>query len=342
MLRIRQKDIAEGLGISQSTVSLVMRNPHTPRVSPTLRQRILDHVRELQTDRATVSSRLTGNACFLVPRAIHEEIHYEFFFGSILRGVEEHLKRQDKGLLFSSWEEAEDVERLLQKGDISAVIALYELPRAMVQAFQQHGPVVLVDVQEQTPICDCVMGDRRNAVRRLMDILHQHGHRRIAFAQRKAGDHVWRQHHEQIHFSAYVESMFALGLPFNRDYVVELGHEREAYGASLERLMALPKPPTAIVAFNDGIAVRLIHAAGQMGLTVPQDLSFVGFDDFAPEDLWHPGLTTVAWDRRHLGHVAVDILYQRLQSGRWDDPRDTLCPLRIIERESVWRIPSHD
>lgn len=336
MKRVSQKSISENLGLSQSTVSLVMQNPYTHRVAEKTRKRILEHVQQLQGDGQQIPSRLAGNLCFLAPRYLSDTQNYEFYYGSMLHGAEEGAAHLERGLVFKSWEREADIARVFDTGPIAGVVHLNYLPDSMIRNFQEQCPVVLINVQPDTPLCDVVSVDHRGAVRRMMKYLHGLGHRRIAYAQDPPRE-VLPEHrltHYHLHFGAYMESLNLFNLPVRMEYVLTCGEGTDE--ANLKKLLDLPEPPTAIAVFNDYLAMRLMGAAQNLGLDLPRDLSFAGFDDVEASALLQPALTTIRQERKRVGRVAVEVLGERLRMGRWDNPRITLCGTEIVERESVW------
>src|SRR5262249_3677727 len=83
-------------------------------------------------------------------------------------------------------------------------------------------------------------------------------------------------------------------------------------------LLDLPEPPTAIFAFNDSIAIGAMRAARERGLSVPDDLSVVGFDDIQHATVISPALTTVRQPLADLGRTGVSRLARLLSAGRVD------------------------
>jgi LacI family transcriptional regulator len=112
------------------------------------------------------------------------------------------------------------------------------------------------------------------------------------------------------------------------DYLIAGG----AGGA--HRLLDLPEPPTAILAFNDSMAIGALSAARARGLSIPEDLSVVGFDDTVEAEIAYPPLTTVRQPLKELGRMAVDLLF-RLMAEQWSEPLHVELATRLITRSSV-------
>jgi LacI family transcriptional regulator len=103
--------------------------------------------------------------------------------------------------------------------------------------------------------------------------------------------------------------------------------------AGFQKVWKSRNRPTAIVAMSDIIAIGAMKAARQVGLRVPQDLSFVGFDDIPLASLITPGLTTVAQPLHRKGRMAAEILVAFI--GGDLDPTHHLLPTRLVPRQSI-------
>ena len=101
-------------------------------------------------------------------------------------------------------------------------------------------------------------------------------------------------------------------------------------------LLDLQDPPTAIFAFNDGMAIGVMQEAAARGLKVPGDCSVVGFDDTIEASVAVPALTTVRQPLAELGRTAVSVLLRQLRDGRFEPLRVEL-ETRLVTRDSTGR-----
>jgi LacI family transcriptional regulator len=100
------------------------------------------------------------------------------------------------------------------------------------------------------------------------------------------------------------------------------------------RLLDLPEPPTAIFAFNDGMAVGALQAAAARGLRVPSDVSVAGFDDTVEASVAVPALTTVRQPLAELGRTAVSLLLRQIEHRPLEPLRIELAT-RLVLRDST-------
>ena len=99
-------------------------------------------------------------------------------------------------------------------------------------------------------------------------------------------------------------------------------------------MLSLDDPPTAIFGFNDNVAIGALHAARERGLTVPYDLSVVGFDDTEQAVIVTPRLTSVSQPLAELGRMGVSLLIRILEGQRVDALRVELAT-RLVVRDST-------
>ena len=134
----------------------------------------------------------------------------------------------------------------------------------------------------------------------------------------------------------YAAALSVGGLSWEDVPVYESPGSTQALGRAAGRaLLALDPRPTAILATSDQLALGAIEAAGEMGLSVPDDVSVVGFDDVPLAASAAPGLTTVYQDHAQKGLLAGRVLVARL--GGEEAPSPDLLPARLVVRGSTGR-----
>jgi LacI family transcriptional regulator len=148
----------------------------------------------------------------------------------------------------------------------------------------------------------------REAARHLAEL----GHTRIAFV---SGPPTFRSSHERR--SGFEEALEERGLSLAKGYAVEGAYTFESGIEAGRKLLAMEPRPTAVFAGNDEMAAGVLHAARQLGVRVPEDISVIGFDDFQIASRLWPQLTTVRTPTREIGRLAAERLM-----GKEDDARD--------------------
>jgi DNA-binding LacI/PurR family transcriptional regulator len=154
------------------------------------------------------------------------------------------------------------------------------------------------------------------------------GHRRIAYIGKTA--HV-RDAIERI--AGYRAALDSAHLPIDPQLECAGGfNEADGYIAT-KALLALPKLPTAIFAGNDRQAAGVYRALHEAGMTVPGDMSVIGFDNLPFTELLSPPLTTIHAPRLELGRTAAAMLLRLINGEPIEMPRVVL-PTQFIERQS--------
>jgi len=164
-----------------------------------------------------------------------------------------------------------------------------------------------------------------SATRHLLEL----GHRRIAIITGPSLALCSR-----ARLDGYRAALDAAGIPIDTALVRDGKFEIEGGRANAADLLALPEPPTAIFALNDGMAIGVYHAASQAGLRIPHDLSVVGFDDYSLDAWLVPPLTTVRQPLSDMGAAAARMV---LELARGDQLRSRRCELatELIVRGST-------
>ena len=185
-----------------------------------------------------------------------------------------------------------------------------------------------------------IASDHRAGAVSAVGHLHELGHRAIATV---TGPLSLMPAVERL--VGYRFEMARTGTPVRPEYVVSGDYTEESGYACARRLLSLPERPTAVFAADDRMAVGVLRALAEAGVSVPGDVSVIGFDDVEAACLLRPGLTTVAQDHVAISAGAVDLLLRTIamtqSGGDADDSlsqrraaESLLVPTRLVVRES--------
>jgi LacI family transcriptional regulator len=182
--------------------------------------------------------------------------------------------------------------------------------------------VVCVDRPARGLAVDTVTVDNRAGARRAVAHLLARGHTRIACL----GDRydIWTQAERH---AGYLDALAAHGVPADPALVRHGLRSHAETHAALERLRALPEPPTAVFTSNDLITLGVLDAPAP-----PGPVAVVGFDDLPLADRLSPSLTVVSQDPHALGATAADLLFSRID-GEDSAPREVVLPTRLVIRD---------
>lgn len=167
--------------------------------------------------------------------------------------------------------------------------------------------VVVIDRVDQHATVPSVTVDNRRGIELAFDHLRSLGHRRVGYVSGISGTHT-----AQERLDAYID--LADGDPV----VLDSGTDTEAGERAAAQFLAMTDRPTAIVAANDMTAFGLISALAAQGLSIPTDVSVVGFDGLALGARFNPVLTTVRQPIADMGNIAIDLAEKKAADGSVD------------------------
>ena len=327
-------DVARHAQVSTATVSRVLRN--TGPVSQDLRQQVETSVAELgYTPRRLVPDHADkGTIALLMGDLLNP------YFLEIAQGVQEEVDNDDLILaLYNVTDHPQRQSVLLQKLNKSAVegvilAGLSPFPALLAWQACHQVPLVLFNRRVSQPAVHCIVVDFENAMYRATQHLLGLNHTRIGHLASPSTGEIAQARQRGIE-AALAEMDLALRPEWCP--VVPPGTEVEGGFQAMRALLDLPgeQRPTAVIAFNDIIALGALHAVRAQGLRVPQDISIIGVDDIAIAAHAHPPLTTIGQPKYRMGKLAVQTL-RRMGEGRANMGNNcTLLEIPLIVREST-------
>ena len=192
-------------------------------------------------------------------------------------------------------------------------------------------PLVLVDRQADALACDSVTVDNEGGAFEAVNYMIASGHRRIALIHDDSRIVTARQR-----LAGYLRSLSENGLAVD-DRLVAVSQSTVEHAIDTTiRLVSQPDRPTALFTVDSQMTTGALLALRAMGLSVPQDVSLVGFDDFDLATFTDPQITVVAQPVAQIGPLAVRMLVERIE-GSDAPPRRVRFPTRLIARGSVAR-----
>jgi DNA-binding LacI/PurR family transcriptional regulator len=304
------EDVAREAGVSRALVSLVMRDQ--PNVSAERRRRVLEVAGRLGY-RPNAMARSLASRRTRTVGVVLDDLRNPFF-AEIAGGVEELASELGYQLLLGAGGRLARRERaalatLLEYRVDGVILVSPRMPASELAAAAAETPVVVVGRQVRGADADCVLIDEQHGTGLVLDHLVALGHQRIAHvdAGRGAGGPQRR--------SAYLRGMKARRLAAYARVIRGDFTEEAGTGAARE-LLAEPDLPTAVFAANDMVAAGLLGEFDRAGVTVPDDVSIVGYDNISIAHLAHVSLTTVDQPRTEMGRMALELLLERIERRR--------------------------
>ncbi len=256
-------------------------------------------------------------------------------YDRILRGVEESCRQNGDTLLFQCVDSENNVTAAKDSTKPDGFVVVGGIRRSVLERLRGSGtPLVLVDllIHTKPDEMEAVNIDYAGGTRLAVGHLHRLGHQKIGFIGFAGSEK----------YEAYWRSLEDLGLVYDPRGVeflhpIDLEPGILAGFHATQKVLSRAHPPTAILATNDYVARGVIEAAGVAGISVPNQISVVGYDDLGVSA--SPLLTTVRVDLENVGRLAAEALRRRIQ-GTPADSTQTIVPVELIERASSGPVKS--
>ena len=315
--RVTIRDVAQQTGLSIATVSRVLNG--RSNVAPETRDRVLEAMGGLGRQ----APRRRGSGAAKADNGVYVRCPYVLtdYFGLIVSAIAEALDVHGMHAIVdageSSWKRTEVLKTLTGWPQVTgALLILPSEPEADLERLRDQGfPFVVVDPRTSPPRDIAAVSAANFAgARRLVTHLTQLGHRRIGVL---GGPPEWMASTDRL--AGYLAPLVGVGVLPTQALVRSVTDPtvEEGYRVATELLDRRDRP-TALVAFNDKMAVGALHAAADRGLRVPHDLSVAGFDDIDVARATHPALTTVRQPLGEMGRMAVSLLGRMLAGHELD------------------------
>ncbi len=324
------KDIARLAHVSHSTVSRALQN--SPLVSTRTAEKIQRIARESGYRASAVARGLVTKKTRTVGVVV--TTISDPFISEVVSGIEQSANDNGYSVFLADSNADPDRERNVVQSFAERRVDGILVTASRVGALyipllsEMNVPIVLINNQHPGQFVHSVMIENVEASRQATRHLIALGHKRIAYL----GDRFGYQSDTE-RFGGYRRALDEAGLPFLPELVVHGDGKAEAAINAMEKVLALPEPPTAVFCYNDMSALGALRAIRSRGLRVPEDISVVGFDDLFLASYLHPPLTTVRQPMRRMGMLAMDSLL-KLMSGQ-ESANTIHVPADLVVREST-------
>lgn len=326
-------DVAARAGVSASTVSRHLRG-ESVRAADEIDRAIGDLAFRPSPLAQSLKSGRTASIALVVPDVSNP------FFAAVARGAEGACAREGFTVILSNTDESAEREARVLEGLVGRVDGVImapaseddENPRLLAAA---GVPLVFLDREVRSDAgpgpgaFDTVLVDNRGGARSAVRHLVALGHTEIAII---SGPETSTPGRERL--EGFREAIDHAGLELRPEHV-ESGafRTREGYQAML-RLMGCPRPPTAVFVANNLMTLGALQALRDLSVSVPEEISIVGFDDHVFADLLAAPLTVVQRPMEEQGALATRLLLSRIQGRAGDTARRIVLDTSLVVRAS--------
>lgn len=310
----RIQDVALAAGVSTATVSRALSNPDL--LSEVTRKAVFDAIRTTgyRVNRAARNLRKqrAGAVLVLVPNLGNP------FFSQILAGISAGFEGTDFSVLIADTADHPDRERVLIDyfrdsridGMISLDGSLTGEDLALFARERVEERIVFACEWVQGAAFPSVRSDNEKGARLAVRHLFELGHRDIAHVTGPKGNVLTRMRREGM-----MTERERLGLTVRDEWIIRGDFSLQSGYSAAEKILSMTHRPTAVFCASDMVAFGLIAGLTNRGVSVPDEISVVGFDDIEMSEFYVPALTTIRQHRRELGSSAARNLLNRLDNS---------------------------
>jgi len=334
---VTMKDVADYAGVSTATVSRVLTGKDS--VNPNLRLRVERAIKELgyRPNRAARELRI---GAVLKIGVVLSDIQNPFFT-RCLAGIESILQNSEYVLLLGNSNENPEIEEmhlssLINEGVAGIILAMTgQNEESYRNIVRMDIPIVAIDRELPFISVDTITIDNITASRQATEHLVILGHERIGFIGGPT----------QISTAAnrlkgYQDVLSELNIPIDPTLFVDGGFLQSGGKVAMEKLLQLPKPPTAVLIANNLMTLGALQTIHQRNLLIPDDLALVGFDDTPWNIAMQTPLTVVAQPTYQLGEFAARMLIDRIKNPHLPKQK-IMLQAELIIRDSCGYKKSH-
>lgn len=335
-MAITIKDVAKLSNVAPSTVSRVIAN--NPRISEQTKKRVRAAMDELgyhPNFNARSLANQSTQAIGVVMPSSGDKVFQNPFFPEIVRGISTKSHENQYALYMTTGNTEEEildgVIAMVQGGRVDGIVLLYSRVDDEIINYLQGRDLPFVVIGKPFRDADEITHIDNDNFK----------------AAKEATEHLIKQNHERIGFVGgnlnlvvtidrllgYEKAIRNAKLPYRDDYIVHEEFLKEGGRDAINELMSLDDPPTGLVVVDDLMALGILNSLNDMGMTVPDDISIVSFNNVLLAEVSTPSLTSVSIDIFGLGYHAADCLIIKIKKPETAPKRVTI-PFQLVERNS--------
>lgn len=329
MKKLTIAQIAELAGVSQATVSRVLND--YPHIRPEMRERVQKVIADTGFQPHHVARLLASNRSNMIGLVIPsgpKTVFIDPYFLALTEGISKATNQHKLTLalfIFHSLQEGRDtIQSIIQTGMLDGLVMTADRKDGSLipPLLAAEIPFVLIGRMQGFDNIHCIDSDNVEggylATKHLIDL----GYRRIGTIvsnQNKSGDDRFR---------GYAKALTEIGFPVNMNLVDYGDYSMDSAYHAMKRL--LPEKPDAMFVSSDTMSLGALRAIREVGLSVPEDIALVGYDNLSPALQADPPLTTVEQPIAETGRLAVETLLEVIANPKLDPIRITLGNQLIV------------
>jgi LacI family transcriptional regulator len=333
-MAVTLKDIAERVGVTESTISRVLNG--IPKASKETRDEIFQVAAELGYKPNQIARSLVTKKTHTIGLIISDLSNT--YFARVASGIEKIASKYDYSLIISTTggEENEELKyiNLLKEKQVDGILfASGRMPESCKKLLRETEIPTVVVAREVEEALPSVHIDNVKESYRAVKYLINSGHTKIAMISGAAND----KESGLYRIQGYKQALNDNNLAIREDLIVEGDFKLQSGIKAMKEILKKDDSITAVFAASDEMGVGAIKAIKKAGLKVPEDISVVGFDNNIISLASDPELSTISQPEEELGWHAMEMLYKVINGENLAEKKIYL-PCKFIKRESVREI----
>jgi LacI family transcriptional regulator len=326
------EDIARISGVSRSTVSRVLNTD--PNVKEQTRKKVQEVIRGLNFQPNMAARGLAAGSTKVIGLVIPVGVSSIFsdpYFSLVIQGVSSACNQLGYSIMLWLAEpqyERKTISQIIYNGLIDGVIVLAMLldDPLIDRLYESNRPFITIGRHPTNEKINYIDVDNRLGAHQIVSYAIRTGHRRVALIGGPRNTISG-----QDRYQGYLDALHEYDLPIVPDLIMEGDYSSESGYLAMKRLLLLQ--PDAVFAASDEMAFAAIRAIQEEGLSVPEDIAVVGFDDIPSAAISTPPLTTVRQPIRRTGEIVAEMLIDMIEHPN-PNPYHVVLPTELVIRST--------
>lgn len=329
-------DIAKEVGLTAATVSRALNN--NPKISEKTRKLVQETAKKMNYEQNTLARALKSgksyNVGVIVPRMDSN------FFASVIRGIEEELYPKGYHVIICQTHDQENLEtgniNSLLNAQVDGILMSISNAKSKSNVFdsiaQKKVPLIFFDRKKEIPGVSSVTIDDFNGAYQATKHLIEQGCKRIAHLSNNRSLEIFKNR-----YLGYKQAIIDHGLEFDEDLVIETFSKVSEGRKTVKKLLKMKNPPDAIFSSSDFSALGAIQEIKDQGLSIPEDISVVGFSNEPFTKFMELSITSVDQSPIEMGRIAAKVFLKEVDSKtpKKESEKIVLQPELIIRDSSL-------
>ncbi|MEH6908040.1 LacI family DNA-binding transcriptional regulator [Neobacillus drentensis] len=324
------KDIAKLANVSHTTVSRALND--SPLIKPGTKRKIQEIAAQLNYTPNFNAKSLVMQKSYTIGLFFTSISNgtSPSFFADTVKGVNSVIN-EDYNLFVRGIDDYQDFSSIHHRRfDGIILMSQSEVDNAFIyHVLHQKIPMVVINREINDRSLINILSNDREGSCHAVKYLIEKGHKDIAIIEGIKGFKSSLERRE-----GYLEALIDQEIPIRTEYIVNGNYDMESGYKAMEKLLSLKNPPTAVFCSNDDMAVGALNAVFAKGLTVPGDISVIGFDDIQSAQYTNPSLTTVKKPIEKISRLGAEKILAAVENQEINGEK-TFVETELIVRKSV-------